>query len=185
MPRLIDHGLRDGKKAKKAKAKKTKPTKPTSIAKSQKFTQQLADEICSRLADGESLMSICRTPGMPKDSTVYRWSLDSEHPFSQDYARAREIGYRRLADEILEISDNATNDYVQRLREEGEAQILVDHDHISRSRLRVESRKWYLSKVLPKIYGDKIQHEGGDKPIVHNVGIGWMTKEQGEGREWA
>jgi hypothetical protein len=104
------------------------------------YTDAIADEICQRLADGESLRSICKVQGMPKIATVLGWSLDPGHPFSEQYRRARDIGWRLLAEEILEISDNGGIDANNR-------------------RLRVDSRKWLLSKMLPKLYGDKITSE--------------------------
>lgn len=79
---------------------------------------------------------------MPPESTVRRWVLDNED-FAAQYARAREAGYQCMADEILEISDDKEGDP-------------------SRDRLRVDTRKWLLSKCLPKIYGDKLLHAGAD-----------------------
>jgi hypothetical protein len=107
------------------------------------------------LADGESLKSICRSEGMPKSSTVIAWALDTAHPFYDRYARARDIGYRHLAEELLEISDNSNGDLAQ----DEDGRKVVDHEHIARARLRVETRKWMLSKMLPKLYGEKVVSE--------------------------
>lgn len=60
-----------------------------------------------------------------------------------------------LADELLSIADDGRNDTYE-VTEGEEKSIRTDHDVINRSRLRVDTRKWYLSKVLPKIYGDKV-----------------------------
>jgi hypothetical protein len=102
-------------------------------------------------------------------------------------SRAREIGYFILADEIMEIADDATNDYTTRAKEEG-AEVVVNHDHISRSKLRVDTRKWMLSKMLPKVYGDKVA-VGGDAdapPIQHqHHAVRWMTEEEAKARGWA
>jgi hypothetical protein len=121
-----------------------------------KFTQAVADRICELLADGWSLRQACREPGMPNERTVRDWARDEKHPFAPQYARAREIGYHAMADELLEIADDARNDWVGRETPDGTIRI-VDHEHINRSRLRVDTRKWLLSKALPKIYGDKIE----------------------------
>lgn len=93
---------------------------------------------------------------MPDDRTVRQWALDAEHPFSPLYTRAREIGYHKMADELTDIADDASQDWVQRLDRHGNPYMAVDHDHIARSRLMVDTRKWLLSKALPKIYGDKV-----------------------------
>ena len=73
------------------------------------FSQELADEICERLADGESLKGICASPEMPNRSTVFRW-LASNKDFCDTYARAREAQADVLADEILVIADDGSND---------------------------------------------------------------------------
>jgi hypothetical protein len=130
------------------------------------YSEELATRICERLAAGETLRAICRDDDMPSEPTVRRWALETESPFSAQYAKAREIGYQGLADEILEISDDGRNDTY--LLDEETGAKGVDHDVIARSRLRVDTRKWLLSKALPKVYGDKIAHVGGgdgDDPV--------------------
>lgn len=117
------------------------------------YTKKLGQRICDLLAEGKTLNSICKNDKFPSERTVRRWASDDKHPFAPNYARAREVGYLRMADEILEISDDGSND--TRLDDEGNE--IVNHDVIQRSRLRVETRKWLLSKALPKIYGEKIQ----------------------------
>jgi hypothetical protein len=117
-----------------------------------KYTQALADEICALLEQGQSLNAICKNEGMPTEAAVRLWARDDHEGFASKYTRAREIGYLRLADEIIEISDDGSRDY----RKDEDGHETVDHDHIARSRLRVDSRKWMLSKMLPKVYGDKL-----------------------------
>ena len=77
-------------------------------------------------------------------------------PFSDRYARAREIGYAHLAEEILEISDNSEGDFIERPGKDGEMTKVVDHEAIARARLRVNSRKWMLSKMLAGVSGDRL-----------------------------
>jgi hypothetical protein len=64
-----------------------------------------------------------------------------------------------MADEILEIADDASRDHVARTNENGTTTRVVDHDHIARARLRCDTRKWHLSKALPKVFGDKLLNE--------------------------
>jgi len=107
---------------------------------------------------------------MPHEATVRGWALKEDEEarpgFFTQYARAREIGYHSMADETLEISDDGTNDWMKRTHGEDTIDV-VNNEAIARSRLRVDTRKWLLSKALPKIYGDRVTqvHEGGDKPI--------------------
>lgn len=127
------------------------------------FTQEIADAICERLAEGESLNAICKSEGLPSESTVRRWALDDEQGFATNYARAREVGYLRMADEITQIADDGANDtYTD---EDGNER--TNQDVIARSRLRVDTRKWLLSKMLPKVYGDKLELSGDPgKPLA-------------------
>jgi hypothetical protein len=107
-----------------------------------KYTQKIADEICERLAEGESLRRICLTPSMPKKSTVFRW-LASNQEFRDQYAMSRECQADVLADEIIDIADGKRAEY-----EGGEADV-------QRDRLAVDARKWVAAKLKAKVYGDK------------------------------
>lgn len=119
------------------------------------YTSEIAETICNRLAAGESLRAICETEGMPDESTVRAWAIENREGFSPHYARAREVQFERWADEILEIADDGSRDTVVN----ADGVEIVNHDHINRSRLRVDTRKWLLSKLLPKKFGDKVQNE--------------------------
>ena len=103
---------------------------------------------------------------MPSLSTVMGWLFDGEHEeFSEQYARAREVQAEVLADELTDIADDASGDTT--MGEKG--RVITDHEHIQRSRLRIDTRKWIASKLLPKRYGDKIvqEHTGPDGgPVV-------------------
>ena len=131
------------------------------------YTEDLALTICSRLAEGESLRRICEDDDMPAGSTVHLWVVEDREGFSEHYTRARQVQALRWAEEILGIADDGRNDtYVT---DDGER---VNSDVIQRSRLRVDTRKWLLSKVLPKVYGEKVKHEvGGEGGGPINVAV--------------
>lgn len=120
------------------------------------YTAELAHAICAELASGKPLVKICRADEFPGLTTVYRW-LSENAEFREMYARAREDQADTLADEIIEISDDGSNDTYQ--TEDGEQ---VNHDVIARSRLRVDSRKWVAAKLRPRKYGEKLdlEHSG-------------------------
>ena len=120
------------------------------------YTEELAEAICSRLEQGESLNAICKDEGMPSESGVRRWACEDYKGFAAKYMRARELGYLRLADELLDIADNGRNDWMMR-RGEDDAGWVANGEHMQRSRLRVDTRKWLLSKMLPKVYGEKVE----------------------------
>lgn len=100
------------------------------------YTPELADEVLRRIATGESVRQIGRCDGMPDDATFLKWV--TVHGLSRQYAQAREAGWRAMADQLMEIADAATED-----------------DAAAR-RLQVDTRKWLLSKMLPKVYGDRL-----------------------------
>jgi hypothetical protein len=125
--------------------------------RSDSFTQAMADTICDRIADGESLRAICRDKDMPVTSTVCKWL--SKHPaFAEQYARAREAQADAIFDDILDIADDARNDWMERHGDES-AGWQANGEHIQRSKLRIDSRKWMAGKLAPKKYGERIQQE--------------------------
>ena len=117
------------------------------------FTQKIADQICNRIADGESLRAICRDQDMPATSTVCKWLAENTE-FSEQYARAREAQADAIFDDILDIADNAKNDWMER-EGDGGAGWQLNGEHIQRSRVRIDARKWMAGKLAPKKYGDR------------------------------
>ncbi len=130
------------------------------MARPSKFTQAIAGTICERIAEGKSLRSICEDGKMPAARTVHRWLADEKRgdEFRQQYARARIAQADTLFDQILAIADDGKNDTHK--TEDGRE--IVDHEHIQRSRLRVDARKWMAAKLAPKKYGEKLALGGDD-----------------------
>jgi len=139
-----------------------------------KYSPRVAEQICALLMEGYSLRAICKQEEMPCLAIVCRW-LAQKKDFVEQYARAREVQAEIMADEILDIADDATNDYIERESAKGNVTILVDHDHIARSKLRVDARKWVAEKLLPKKYGQRKALEFSDPngeplgPPVFNI----------------
>lgn len=145
----------------RSKSKPEQPAEaaPETIGRPCEYSPELADAICARLAEGESLRSVCRAEEMPSVPTVFSW-MRKYPEFLNQYTRAKEESADALSDEMLEIADNARNDWMERHGED-EAGWIVNGEHIQRSRLRIETRKWLASKLKPKKYGDKLA-VGGD-----------------------
>lgn len=125
------------------------------MARPSTYTKAVALEICGRLVEGESLRSICRSEDMPPAGTVFRW-LDAHESFREQYARAREMQADLFADELLDISDDGRNDWMERNHGDEDPGWVINGEHIQRSRLRVDTRKWIASKILAKKYGDRV-----------------------------
>jgi len=121
------------------------------------YTQELADTICARLADGESLRSICSDDSMPAMSTVMGWLARNAHAgFVEQYTRAREAQADAIFDECLDIADDGRNDWMERRDEDGGNLGWKENgEAMQRSRLRIDTRKWMAGKLRPKVYGDR------------------------------
>lgn len=132
------------------------------------YSLEIADLICARIAEGESLRSICRDEGMPAKGSVFRW-LRVHPEFAANYDRAIEARSDAHIEEILDIADDGTNDWMAVADKDGsQTAWRVNGEHIARSRLRVDTRKWVASKMKPKKYGDKLDlgTDGGPLQVL-------------------
>ena len=105
------------------------------IGRPSSYTDDMADEICSRLACGIPMRTVCLDKDMPAMPTVWRWIRERED-FRKQYSIAKQESVDAIVEEVLEIADDVSGD-------------------VARDRLRIESRKWIASKLKPKKYGDK------------------------------
>lgn len=141
------------------------------VGRPSSFSAEIAAYICARLMDGESLRSICLDQNMPDRATVHRW-LASNEAFRDQYARAREIQADTIVDETLDIADDATNDWMERRNDDGQSiGWQVNGEHIQRSRLRIDQRKWMAGKLAPKKYGERVIHAGDAENPVSFVAV--------------
>lgn len=129
------------------------------MSRPSKFTQELANKICQRIGEGESLRAICRDPEMDVSiGTVLRWVADDEK-FREQYARAMEARADAVFEELLDIVDDGQNDWMEKELKDGSVIEVPNHEHITRSRLRFDARRWMLGKMQPKKYGDFMRQE--------------------------
>lgn len=145
------------KKAKGKAAEKRAPGRPT------KFSEKVLGEICAELAKGTPMAVICRAENMPAVRTVSDWAARDKE-VSACIARAREEGFDALAAECLEIADNTDKDTIS--DDFGDK---PNHEWITRSRLRIETRLKLLSKWDPKRYGEKVDLEVKGDAVVKVV----------------
>lgn len=137
----------------KPESSKKPPTKtPKKNGRPTKYSDKLADRICQKIAEGYSVRSICKEKDMVSMQTLFRWLRENDK-FREQYARACEERSYMHAEDIIEIADNATNDYMEKLEGDG---YIFNSENVQRSRLRIDTRKWLMSKLNPKVYGDKL-----------------------------
>ena len=126
-----------------------------------RYSEQMAVKICERLMMKESLEKICADPRYPSVRTVTRWLADPKMvDFREMYYHARRIQAEMRVDEIFEIADNSSNDWEPVYNKDGDViDYKPNNEAIQRSRVRIDTRKWYASKMVPRIYGEKIEHD--------------------------
>ena len=140
------------------------------------YTEELALAICERIADGESLRSICLDDAMPAKSSVFKWLREHE-AFSDHYARARETQADSLADEITHIADTPLVGITRKTDEEGNTEI-TEGDMIQHRRLQIDARKWIASKLKPKKYGDRTTLAGDDESPLQ-IAVSFVASRTG------
>ena len=113
------------------------------------YTDELATEICERVALGRSIRSVCLDKDMPSMSTVMMW-LDKNSDFSEQYRRACEERETTHFEEMLTIAD----------------EVLPETAEVARAKLRIDTRKWVLARMNPKKYSDKGQDESANDKAV-------------------
>ena len=113
------------------------------------YNEDVASDICERLASGRSLRSICAGDDMPSMTTVFKW-LGQQPLFAENYTRAREAQADAIVDDILDIADDKALDPNDR-------------------RIRIDARKWLAGKMRPKKYSDKLLlGEDAENPLSKN-----------------
>jgi len=137
------------------------------------FSQEVADAICERIAEGEPLRAICREEGMPAWRTIYDW-IDAEPAFAARFARAREVGFDAIAAQTLEIADTPQEGIRSEVTDDGKTKE-VREDMLGHRKLQIETRLKLLAKWSPKKYGEKIEQTlqgangGGIQMIVRKI----------------
>ena len=116
------------------------------------YSAEIAETICERLINGESLRAICADPRMPAKATVFRW-LARNQEFRRSYALARECQAEDLAFEILEIADDSSRDYVKKTGADDKVAWVFYKEHFARQRLKIKALKWMLARMAPRKYG--------------------------------
>lgn len=138
---------------------------PNEPGRPSEYKQELADKICEQLSIGYSLRTIIKDPELPSIATIFKWMRTNEE-FLNQYARAKQEAADAMAEDILDISDNATNDWMEDNYDKGKTPgYALNGENIQRSKLRVDTRKFLMAKMKPKIYGDKLDMTTNGKDL--------------------
>ena len=132
----------------------TKRTKPGSDDRA-----TISAKVLEGMRDGLSAFKACQAAGVPQ-STFSRW-VDDDATLAENYAHAREDLIERMASEVMELADSE-------VPETGDGK--KDWQAIQKHKLQVDTRKWLLSKLAPKKYGDKLEVSGDPaNPLVQRI----------------
>jgi len=111
-----------------------------SVGRPSTYSDEIADAICERMINGESLVKICKDEKMPSRASVYRF-FDARPDFEARCARAREGMADFLVDEIEELADATTEANVQSMK------------------VKISTKQWRAMKIAPRVYGDRTRTE--------------------------
>jgi hypothetical protein len=142
-------------------AKKVAPENRKKMGRPTIFTQELADRICEAVATSSfGLGKLCTIHDwFPTKETVYAWRYQKAD-FSYQYNKAKLAQAELMAEEIVEIADDGKNDWMESLSDEEKGMgWRLNGEHSARSRLRIDTRKWLASKLLPRTYGPLVEAE--------------------------
>jgi hypothetical protein len=131
------------------------------------YSEELAALICERVATSTlGLARLCEIhQDLPVKSTINLWRY--KYPeFSTQYAHAKLAQADLLAEEMLDIADDGSNDWMESFGEEGDTVYKLNGEHVQRSRLRIDTRKFLAAKLLPKQYGQHAEEEKTDNKSV-------------------
>lgn len=144
------------------------------------YTQELADEICELMANGMTLREVCRREGMPKYPTVVYWATHDVDGFQERYMAARRIQASMWYDEMVDIADDKSDDWVETQGRDGKLRLVPNRDVIERARLRIDARKWVVARAHPEAYGEKTQimHSGKIAGASQPVVVAGMTAKE-------
>ena len=137
----------------------------TKLGRPSSYTDQMANIICIRLAEGESLNKICKDENMPDKATVFRWLAVSAE-FCDKYARARELQAETQFDELIDIVDQPPELSYVTDKDGALIEVKFDSSYVAWMKLRVDTRKWTAARMAPRKYGEYKQPEEKVDPTV-------------------
>jgi hypothetical protein len=129
-----------------------------------KEKETLINTVCDRIEKGEALRNVLKD--LKRGTHTFYDIIDENPEFTQQYARACELRAESIFEEILTIADN-TEDGIT-IQETDNKTKITRGDMIQHRRLKVDARKWMLSKMMPKKYGDKVDVTSDGKELQPN-----------------
>jgi hypothetical protein len=118
------------------------------------YSDELAADICLRIANGRSVNSICTDADMPSKTSIYEW-LNKHSQFTDMYREAVNQRADFHFDEMLDIADD----------------VIPETAEVARAKLRIDTRKWVISRMNPRKYGDKADGSEADEDTAQPIEV--------------
>ena len=146
-----------------------KPKRP--VGRPSKYTPEMVELICERVATHECGLTRLTElyDDIPDRVTINIWRR--KYPeFRSKYAQAKCEQLEFITEDILEIADDASNDWMEFYDKQNDcAGWKVNGEHIQRSRLRIDARKWLACKLVPKVYGELVKEQSNPQDTLSKV----------------
>jgi hypothetical protein len=119
------------------------------IGRPSTYDEAKALRVCELVAQGKSLRAAAEhDKSLPAAATFIGW-CHKNPALAEHYARARATQMQMMSEQIVEIADS------------------TDAANVNVARLQVETRKWLMSKLAPKQFGDRVTLAGdADAPLM-------------------
>lgn len=136
------------------------------VGRPTQYTDELAKEICDKIASSsKGTKLLCKeNPHWPCQDTIYTW-LKRYPEFSEQYTQSKRCQIELLIDEILEIADDESNDCLI----DKDGKLVSNNSAVNRARLKIDTRKWLACKLVPKVYGNKIDIESDNTSMAEEL----------------
>jgi hypothetical protein len=129
------------------------------IGRPSSYTEAIGKEICRRLSGGESILKMCEDESMPSARSVYNWAVFNEE-FVRDYTRARQAWAVHEFERMMQIMDEPC--YHERVTTKNGVSEVTRYEAVEHRRLQIDTRKWALARMFPKVYGEAMQLRHAD-----------------------
>ncbi len=133
--------------------------KQRAVARVIVWSEALEDQIVGLVSEGYTMREISRLREYPPLNSMLRRMAESER-FMDGLIRAREVAVYALADQIIDIADQATPDDVQV------------------AKLRVEVRQWVMGRFNRRQFGDKLDVDGMLGGAAGKLTISWQGEDK-------
>jgi len=128
----------------------------------------IVTEICDRVIEEKISFNKAVKESKISYVTFFQW-LSKSDQLKELYNYATLIRSDILFDEMIDIADDGINDFVKKQISEGVEVEILNSEHIQRSRLRIDARKWILAKMQPKKYGERLDLSSSDGSMTPKV----------------